>query len=105
MTCEITNDDLGIDLRIDKMVSNGTPNIGDTITFTLTVRNDGPDIATNATVTDIVQPGFSYVVGSIAGGTSTNEIDPAGVGLKWMLGTVPVNTDVVLTFDVTVNAP
>ena len=71
----------------------------------LTVRNDGPDIATNATVTDIVQPGFSYVVGSIAGGTSTNEIDPAGVGLKWMLGTVPVNTDVVLTFDVTVNAP
>ena len=105
VTCEITNDDLGIDLRIDKMVSNGTPNIGDTITFTLTVRNDGPDIATNATVTDIVQPGFSYVVGSIAGGTSTNEIDPAGVGLKWMLGTVPVNTDVVLTFDVTVNAP
>jgi len=105
VTCEITNDDLGIDLTIAKVVSDTTPNIGDTITFTLTVSNNGPDIATNATVTDVILPGFSYVVGSISGGTSNDESDPTGTGLGWTLASVPVGSPITLTFDVTVNAP
>ena len=105
VTCEITNNDLGIDLTIAKAVSNSTPNIGDTITFTLTVTNAGPDVATDATVTDIVLPGFTYVPGSIAGGTSSVDTDPTGAGLAWTLASVPVATPFTLTFDVTVNAP
>ena len=101
VTCEITNNDLGIDLTIAKAVSNSTPNIGDTITFTLTVTNAGPDVATDATVTDIVLPGFTYVPGSIAGGTSSVDTDPTGAGLAWTLASVPVATPFTLTFDVT----
>lgn len=105
VTCEITNNDLGIDLSISKVVSNTTPNIGDTITFTLTVTNAGPDTATDATVNDVVLPGFSYVPGSITGGTSSDDTDPTVAGLSWLLASVPVGTPVTLSFDVTVNAP
>ncbi len=105
VTCEITNNDLGIDLAIAKVVSSSTPNIGDTITFTLTVTNAGPDIATDATVNDVVLPGFTYVPGSIAGGSSSDDTDPTGAGLNWTLASVPVGTPVTLSFDVTVNAP
>ena len=105
VTCEITNNDLGIDLAIDKFVSNSTPNVGDTIKFTLRITNAGPDIATNATVSDIVLPGFTYVAGSIAGGTSSDDTDPTGVGLGWTLASVPVGTPIDLVFDVIVNAP
>ena len=74
-------------------------------TFTLTVSNTGPDIATDATVTDIVRPGFTYVAGSIAGGTTSDDSDPTGAGLGWTLASVPVGSPITLTFDVTVNAP
>ena len=107
VTCEITNNDLGIDLSIEKFVSNTTPNVGDVVTFRLEITNAGPDIATNATVTDVVLSGFSYELGSISGGTSSDDNDPAGAGLTWNLASVPVNvgSPVILTFDATVNAP
>ncbi|MBU7029974.1 MAG: DUF11 domain-containing protein, partial [Theionarchaea archaeon] len=41
------------DLRIEKTVSDPTPNVGDTVTFTITVYNDGPDTATNVDVEDV----------------------------------------------------
>ena len=105
VVCEITNNDLGIDLSIAKVVSDVTPNIGDTITFTLTVNNAGPDVANSATVTDIILPGFTYVAGSISGGSASDDTDPTGAGLEWTLANVQPGTPITLTFDVTVNAP
>lgn len=105
VTCAITNNDLGIDLSIAKAVDDATPNIGQTITFTLTVLNNGPDVATNATVNDVVPAGFTYVPGSIAGGTSSDDTDPTGTGLDWSLANMPVGTPFTLSFDATVNAP
>lgn len=35
------------DLEIIKIVNNATPNYGDEITYTITVRNNGPDNSTN----------------------------------------------------------
>ena len=103
--CSITNDDLGIDLSIAKSVSDSTPNIGDTITFTLQVNNAGPDTATNVVVSDLVPAGFTYESGSISGGTSNDESDPTGSGLSWTLNSVAVGTPVFLTFDAVVQAP
>ena len=37
------------DLRIEKTVDNANPAIGDTVTYTITVTNDGPDPATGVT--------------------------------------------------------
>ena len=105
VTCAITNNDLGIDLSIAKAVDDVTPNIGQTITFTLTVLNNGPDIATNTTVNDVVPAGFTYVPGSIAGGSSSDDTDPTGAGLGWTLANMPVGTPFVLSFDAVVNAP
>lgn len=105
VSCEITNNDLGIDLSIVKVVDDDTPNIGDTITFTLTIDNAGPDLATNVEVSDIVLPGFTYVIGSMTGGTSQDESSPASTGLSWDIASIPVGSPVTLTFDVVVNAP
>jgi len=105
VTCSITNNDLGIDLSIVKSVDDSTPNIGQTITFSLDVTNAGPDIATNVSVTDPVPFGFTYVPASITGGDSSNDTDPTIAGLAWTLNAVPVGTTVTLTFQATVNAP
>jgi len=106
VTCSITNDDLGIDLAIAKSVDDNTPNIGDTITFTLSVTNAGPDVATAVAVSDIVPAGFTYVAASITGGDSSDDTDPAGTGLSWTLNSVPVaGAPIDLTFEAVVLAP
>ena len=105
VTCSITNNDLGIDLSIAKSVDDPTPNIGQAITFTLTVVNNGPDVATNAIVSDVVPAGFTYEPGSIAGGTSSVDTDPVGAGLEWTIANMPVGIPVFLTFDAVVNLP
>ena len=92
-------------MSIAKSVDDPTPNIGQTITFTLTVLNNGPDVATSVTVNDVVPAGFTYVPGSIAGGTSSNDADPTGAGLDWVIGSMPVGTPSFLTFDAVVNLP
>src|SRR5262249_14991459 len=49
------------DLAVGKTVSNPTPNVGDAITFTVTLTNNGPDIATNVTVRDLLPAGLTFV--------------------------------------------
>lgn len=105
VSCEITNNDLGIDLSIAKTVDDATPNIGQTITFTLEVINAGPDLATDVTVVDPVPAGFTYVVGSITGGDTSIDVDPVGSGLSWTINSVPVGAPISLTFEAVVNAP
>jgi len=105
VTCAIANNDLGIDLSIAKTVNDGTPNIGDTITFSLAVSNAGPDLATDVTVLDPVPAGFTYVPGSIGGGDVSDDSDPTGAGLTWTINSVPVGTPTILTFQAVVLAP
>ena len=105
VTCSIVNNDLGIDLSIVKTVDDPTPNIGQVITFTLTVVNNGPDVATGASVSDIIPAGFTYEAGTISGGDTNDDTDPSGALLGWTLNTMPVGTPFVLTFDAKVNAP
>lgn len=55
------------DLSITKAVNNSTPNYKDNVIFTLTAHNNGPDNATNVTVTDKLPSGLKFV--SSSGGT------------------------------------
>ncbi|MBU7036413.1 MAG: DUF11 domain-containing protein [Theionarchaea archaeon] len=90
------------DLRIDKTVSDSTPNPGDTITFTITVYNDGPDTATNVTVEDFIPSGFVYAAGTIAGGDSRD--DSGAPTLTWTINSLANGSNVSLTFQVVVQA-
>ena len=49
------------DLALTKTVSDPTPNVGDTITFTVTLTNTGPDAATGVQVTDLLPAGLTFV--------------------------------------------
>src|SRR5262249_41145350 len=49
------------DLALAKTASDPTPNVGDTITFTVTLTNNGPNPATDVQVTDLLPVGLSFV--------------------------------------------
>ena len=50
-----------VDISLIKIVDNPEPNVGDVITFTITVSNDGPNDATGVSVEDNVPNGFSGI--------------------------------------------
>jgi len=57
------------DLSVTKTVSDATPNVGDQITFTVTLNNAGPDDATGVQVTDLLPAGLSFVSATPGQGT------------------------------------
>ena len=82
-----------------KTVSNPTPNVGDTITFTVTLTNSGPDAATGVTVTDLLPAGLTFVSATPSQGTYDSA---TGV---WTVGTVATGAPQTLTITATVVSP
>jgi uncharacterized repeat protein (TIGR01451 family) len=74
------------DLALTKSVNDTAPNVGDTITFTITLTNNGPDAATNALVTDLLPAGLSFVSATPSQGSYT-----AATGI-WSAGTIATTT-------------
>ncbi len=70
------------DLRLAKSASSGIVIVGQQVTFTLTLTNDGPDAATGVTVTDLLPAGLSFESSNPSQGTY---ISATGV---WDVGTV-----------------
>jgi uncharacterized repeat protein (TIGR01451 family) len=87
------------DLALTKTVSDATPNVGDQITFTITLTNAGPVAAAGVTVTDLLPVGFTFVSATPSQGTYT-----AGTGL-WNVGTVTAGAAQTLTITATVVSP
>src|SRR5262249_46765537 len=59
------------DLALTKTVSDPTPNVGDTVTFTVTLSDTGPSNATNVSVTDLLPAGLNFVAANPSRGTYT----------------------------------
>ena len=57
------------DLAVTKIVDNATPNEGDTVTYTVTIDNLGPDAATGVVLTDLLPGGVTYVSDTPSQGT------------------------------------
>ena len=86
------------DLSIIKTVSNSTPNVGEEITFTIFVKNNGPDIATGVDIEDILPIGYQNINSISNSGTATNNV------IGWNNLTIPL-TGMNLTYNVSVALP
>jgi choice-of-anchor A domain-containing protein/uncharacterized repeat protein (TIGR01451 family) len=73
------------DISLAKSVDNATPNVGDTIHFTLGLHNEGPSEATGVTVGDPLPPGLTFVSATPSEGT----YDPT-TG-TWSVGTIGIS--------------
>ncbi|OEK00001.1 hypothetical protein BFP97_00005, partial [Roseivirga sp. 4D4] len=99
-TATATVDAPRADLSLDKTVSSTSPNVGDVITFTVTLTNNGPDVAdaTGIEVTDQIPTGYTFGTATPSQGTYT-----AGTGV-WAVGTLAKDATATLTITATVLA-
>ena len=98
-TLESQDFDNEADLSLTKDVNNATPNVGDTITFTLTVANGGTAGATNVVVHDLLPVGFTNIQSTPSQGTYDAQTG------DWTVGTVAVGVNATLTITATVATP
>ncbi len=94
---------VALDVSKDASATSVAP--GDTITYTIAVRSEGPHIARDVTLTDVVPDGTAYVGGSttVDGAPYPDQGgDPLSAGLS--LGDLAPGRIMVVTFDVTVGA-
>lgn len=88
----------GTDLEIQKSVSNSTPNAGETVTYTITVTNIGPNNATFVTAQDWLPSDVTYVSDDSGGPYNS----ASGI---WTIGSLPMGGNVVtLNIDASVDA-
>ncbi len=88
----------GAELALSKTVSNSTPNEGESIDYTVSLTNNGPDAATNVQVTDLLPSGVTFVSSSTTQGSYVG-----GTGV-WNVGTVANSATATLTITATVDA-
>ncbi len=98
-TASVTETPQQADLAVTKAVSDSTPNVGDIVTFTVTLTDNGPDAATNVQVADLLPAGLTFVSATPSQGTYD-----AATGV-WTIGTVTTGTPQTLTIQATVASP
>lgn len=84
------------DLTLAKTVNTAAPDVGAVVAFTLTLRNAGPNTATNVRVADPLPAGLSFVSSSASQGSYA-----AGPGV-WSVGAVASGASATLTINATV---
>ena len=99
----LIEDDAEVELDLVKTVSDNSPNIGDTVIFTLQVNNVGPSAAVNAVVQDIVPAGFSSIAPVTA--PSGSAFSVSGNTINWTGVDLPVNGNATATFSAVVLPP
>ena len=86
-------------LSIEKTVDVEHPDVGDKVTFTIDVSNNGPDDATNIKVHESLPNGYSYSSHEIEKGTFDNS------SLLWVIPSLENGESTSLTLVAVVNAP
>lgn len=84
------------DLSVSKIVSNNNPSVGDSITYTLTVNNLGPNNATGVSLVDAVPAGLTYQSDNGSGSYNSSN------GL-WTIGNLNNGSSSSLTITALVN--
>lgn|GEM_PF-3195352 len=86
------------DLHLEKSVDNAAARLGENVVFTVTVSNDGPDVASAITVLDALPAGFAFQSATPSQGSYDN-----GSGL-WTVGSMNANATVTLSVTAQVTA-
>jgi uncharacterized repeat protein (TIGR01451 family) len=89
-----SNPNVQVDLSLTKSVNQKKAAIGDVISYTITVKNEGTNPATAVTVKDLMPAGVLYQTYATAFGTYNN-----ATGM-WTIGTIPVGQTVTLLISV-----
>ena len=87
-----------INLSLDKQIDNARPNVGDNVTYTVTLNNAGPGVATGVSVRDTIPPGLSFLNASPSIGSYDN-----GTGI-WNVGSVGNGSSATLSIVARVEA-
>ena len=87
----------GTDLVVTKTVDDATPDEGQTVTYTVTVTNNGPAQATNVSLDDVLPAGL--IIGTVTPNGSTNWTSPT-----WTIGTLNDTESATLLILASVNA-
>ncbi len=85
------------DMTLSKTVDNEFPDVSDTVTFTLTLTNEGPSDAFALVVEDVLPSGYSYVSDDSGG------FYDVGTGL-WSVGNLTAGNNATLNLSAQVNA-
>jgi uncharacterized repeat protein (TIGR01451 family) len=88
------------DLQLTKVVNTLTPNVGDTVSYTIKVYNLGPDVATGVMITDTIPTAGIADIHNISGGGLFT-----GTAIDWTGLIIAVGDSATLTFDAEVLAP
>jgi uncharacterized repeat protein (TIGR01451 family) len=88
----------GTDLAIGMGVNNGSPAEGDTVVYTLSLGNNGPEDATGVEVADLLPSGLTYVSDQPSQGTYA-----AGSGV-WYVGDLTSGSNATLGINASVDA-
>ena len=85
-----------IDLQIQKTDSPNPVNVGGTLTYTLTARNNGPSTATQVVITDSLPTTVTYLSSSSTQGTCSR----SGQLVTCAIGTMAAGATVTVTIRV-----
>lgn len=85
------------DLSIAKTVDDANPSNGDNITFSIVVTNNGPNAASNITVSEVLSPAFVFVSSNASQGTYNVN---SGI---WNVGSLANGATATLTITVNVS--
>jgi uncharacterized repeat protein (TIGR01451 family) len=89
----------GTDLAVTKTVDDSTPDINDTVTYTITVANNGLIPATNLEITDLLPPELTFVAPAIPSQGTYDHVS----GIWAMVSPLPASTTATITIDASVN--
>lgn len=89
----------GTDVMVTKSVDNPTPGEGDSVVFTITVTNNGPNTATGIEITDILPTGVIYAGKNPSQGSYDNKKTQV-----WTVGTLAVATSATLELTAAVDS-
>ncbi|OGM16265.1 hypothetical protein A2V55_00730 [Candidatus Woesebacteria bacterium RBG_19FT_COMBO_37_29] len=106
ITCVFTNVLRQPEITIEKSNDKPAASAGDTVNYTLKVKNTGDVALSNIVVTDILPTGFSYVNGTanVDKLGVTDEPNVNGQILKWNISLMNPDEEVVITYQVKISS-